>query len=233
MMVFTHPNRLRGPLPCLSVTFDDGFKTDYSEAFRLLRKKGVLGTTFTVTDWIGRAGRLSVSDIHYMRSKGWDFQCHTHTHPHLPQLTEQEVRAEYEAVDAWFASQGLPTPEHHAYPYGEYQGANVIVGDYRISARRTGARLPSSYGYDYCVILGNRQIGSFTGDLETETNYDVFCEWIDYLVENNLLGVTYWHEMNPARLRLLDKGLDYAIEKGVRILPYKQLYDLALERCEG
>ena len=67
---------------------------------------------------------------------GWDFQCHSHTHPHLQGLSAAEIAWEMEQVNAAFQAQGYPTPNHHAYPYGGWdEDVKAVISQYRLSGR--------------------------------------------------------------------------------------------------
>ena len=75
------------PLPPKPVilTFDDGYRDAYTEAFPLLQKYGMTGTFFLITGFIdqGRPEYLSWAQVKEMHRAGMQFGSHTYTHPDL------------------------------------------------------------------------------------------------------------------------------------------------------
>lgn len=109
---------LRG---ALAITFDDGYRDNYSEAFPILKKYGFPATIFVVTDRIGTEGYLSSEEICDMQSSGLiDIQPHTKTHPELTEISEEAVREEMRgsrlAIDALLGK----SSRLFAYPYGKH-----------------------------------------------------------------------------------------------------------------
>ncbi|MDX1548321.1 MAG: polysaccharide deacetylase family protein [Rhodothermales bacterium] len=130
--------RTASPLPdrCVVLTFDDGYRNVYTDAFPVLQRYGFTATVFLITrycgghnDWPGHAspvGRLPLMDwpqARELQRHGIELGAHTLTHPDLrrldPATAEQEIaqsRAEIE--------DRLGTAVHtFAYPYGRYDAA--------------------------------------------------------------------------------------------------------------
>ena len=88
------------------LTFDDGFKNNYTEAFPILREYGFTATIFLTTDFLDRVCSwekhdsiprfplLSWDEIKEMSDYGIDFESHTCSHPYLSRLTREEMRNE-------------------------------------------------------------------------------------------------------------------------------------------
>ena len=85
------------------LTFDDGFKNNYTEAFPVLREYGFTATIFLTTDYIDRVCSwekhdsiarlplLSWDEIKEMSDYGIDFESHTFSHPYLSRLSREEM----------------------------------------------------------------------------------------------------------------------------------------------
>lgn len=86
------------------VTFDDGYRTNRDVALPILERFGYTATIFIVTGLIGSTNRwdpseiqeplLTADEIRDMVPRGISFESHTHTHPHLPELSEQQALRE-------------------------------------------------------------------------------------------------------------------------------------------
>lgn len=75
------------PLPPKPVvlTFDDGFRDNYTNAYPLLKEYGFVGTFFVITGFVdeGRPEYMSWSEIELMHANGMEIGSHTYTHPSL------------------------------------------------------------------------------------------------------------------------------------------------------
>ncbi len=129
----------RAPLPekTFVLTFDDGYRSVFSDAFPVLKRHGMSATVFlTVGDPSGPGGRmpplngsemLSWSEVLEMREAGIRFGAHTLTHPDLTRLGTE--KAEYEIVKSKEIIEGvLGEPvRSFAYPYGRYDERSIGI----------------------------------------------------------------------------------------------------------
>jgi peptidoglycan/xylan/chitin deacetylase (PgdA/CDA1 family) len=119
------------PEKTLAITFDDGFKDIYKEAYPVLKEYGFTATIFLVTGLCGRNNKwngqpqeipimdlLGWKEIEKMAGGGMDFGAHTVSHPNLSELPEERA---YEEI----VKSKLMLQEHlgeneycFAYPYG-------------------------------------------------------------------------------------------------------------------
>jgi peptidoglycan/xylan/chitin deacetylase (PgdA/CDA1 family) len=124
----------RTPLPERSVllTFDDGYRSVYDEAFPVLRRHGMRATVFLTVGTSGGtdpdrrlpslSGRamLSWGEIREMRDAGIEFGAHTLTHPDLTLLESAQIEREIGDSKA-IVEDALGGPvSSFAYPYGSY-----------------------------------------------------------------------------------------------------------------
>jgi peptidoglycan/xylan/chitin deacetylase (PgdA/CDA1 family) len=133
-------NLYRGaPLPekTFVLTFDDGYRSVYSEAFPVMKRHSMSATVFlTVGDPPGSGGRipplngsemLSWAEVTEMREAGIRFGAHTLTHPDLTRLGTEKI--EYEIVKSKEIIEGvLGEPvRSFAYPYGRYDERSMGI----------------------------------------------------------------------------------------------------------
>lgn len=106
------------------LTFDDGLRDFYTDAFPVLKEYGFTATVFLPTGYIGRVDKrfkgrecLSWPEVRELHRAGIDFGAHTVSHPQLRTLAGDLVAYEIRSSLATIADQlGTPT-ESFSYPY--------------------------------------------------------------------------------------------------------------------
>ena len=118
------------PVRTCAMTFDDGYRSVYEEAFPLLREHRMTATVFLTIGMAGESperlpsldGRamLSWHEIREMHRYGIAFGAHTLTHPDLTTLptamAEKEIVESKEIIEQ---ALGVPVSSF-AYPFGRY-----------------------------------------------------------------------------------------------------------------
>ncbi|MCE5287264.1 MAG: polysaccharide deacetylase family protein [Pelosinus sp.] len=111
------------PLPekPVLITFDDGYKDNFTNAFPIMQQYGFTGTIFLITDYISNnEWYLNWEEIQAMQQRGFVFGSHTLSHTPLTTLSfaeaEKELREPREILE-W----RLTVPVTYlAYPTGAY-----------------------------------------------------------------------------------------------------------------
>jgi peptidoglycan/xylan/chitin deacetylase (PgdA/CDA1 family) len=119
------------PRRAVAITIDDGYRDNLEIACPILRRHGFSATLYLISEKLGgrndwsRGDRLrgrpmlSVEEIKRLRSDGVRIGAHTRSHPHLPELSDEEVETEVSGSRADLESLlHAPVPTF-AYPYGE------------------------------------------------------------------------------------------------------------------
>lgn len=99
----------------VSLYFDDGTEGQYTNAFRIMEKYGLKGVINVVTSWVGQEGYVTWSQLREMENAGWIVCSHTHTHPQLFNLSQEEREFE------------LKTSQQMLLDRGFYFGAKCLV----------------------------------------------------------------------------------------------------------
>ncbi len=205
--------------PMVAFTLDDSISTDYSTVFPLAEARGIPLTTYVISNRVGNAGYLTWEQLHELRAAGWSVEDHTPSHTDLTSLTEPEIHAAMQAMDAAFLGAGLPHPEHISYPFTLSNDlVRGVVAEYRDTGREgvNGDAIIGwdQSGYEYAIqshAVVNIQSGSSIAKYQA---------LIDNAILSNEAVVFYTHDVSTTPStqgchvdRFADL-LDYALSKG-------------------
>jgi len=111
----------RPPEKGVVITFDDGFRNQYENAFPLLKKYGMTGIFFIYTKAVGTRGGMTWDMLRDLLKNNMEIGSHTVTHPDLDRLTAFQV--DYELTQSKkLLEKNLSIPIHYfAYPGGSYK----------------------------------------------------------------------------------------------------------------
>ncbi|MET8677456.1 polysaccharide deacetylase family protein [Streptomyces sp. NPDC004647] len=202
------------PLPRrpVLITFDDGYEGVHRHALPALEKHGFTATLFAATGWL-RGPRetpgaldtmLDWDQVRELAAAGVEIGGHSHTHPQLDQLPDEQLRFEVRRCREVLADELGRPPVSFAYPYG-------------YSSRRVRQEVQKA-GFGQSLAVGNalatpRQGPYALRRVTVRRSTDI--ERFEQLVEGRAIGRAF------AGDRALTKG--YALVRGsrraVRLLP--------------
>jgi peptidoglycan/xylan/chitin deacetylase (PgdA/CDA1 family) len=114
------------------ITFDDGFRNNYTEAFPILKKYGFIATIFISTDHVGNKSSwerdasipelpmLTWDEIKEMGGYGINFESHACGHCYLSKLSRDEARYELIKSKTTIESKTGRKVEFFCHPYGDW-----------------------------------------------------------------------------------------------------------------
>ncbi len=110
------------------LSFDDGYRNFFDNAYPILKKYNMKAIEFIITGVEGTDSYLTWDQIKEMDKSGLiEFGAHTQHHPNLPDLSQMSINSEITLSKSDLENQ-LGKPTHwFAYPYGSY--SNYIVGE--------------------------------------------------------------------------------------------------------
>jgi peptidoglycan/xylan/chitin deacetylase (PgdA/CDA1 family) len=108
--------------PIVVITFDDGLRDFYSDAFPILEKFGFKATVFLTSGLIGKtfptgSECLRETEIKELASKGIEFGSHTESHPQLTKLPQDKILHELSASKATIEAIIKSPVTLFSYPY--------------------------------------------------------------------------------------------------------------------
>jgi len=129
------------------LTFDDGYRDFFTDAFPILKKYGFTATVFLPTAFIDKTAlglrgkdHLSWSEIRELQAEGFTFGSHTVHHPQLldlrPDQVEYEIRKSKETIE----EKTHKSVEFFCYPYKFPQQDRRFIGLLRSLLHDAGYR---------------------------------------------------------------------------------------------
>jgi peptidoglycan/xylan/chitin deacetylase (PgdA/CDA1 family) len=157
--------RVEGGSPAIArsvaITFDDGYRNFYSDAFPILQYYGFTASVFLPTAYIGESclrfkGKecLSWSEVRELQRHGICFGSHTVSHPQLYDLTAPAIREEVTVSKQTIEQKLGCAAESFAYPYA------FPETDGEFKAQLRGLLCEAGYGYGVCTSLGRPHPGA-------------------------------------------------------------------------
>jgi peptidoglycan/xylan/chitin deacetylase (PgdA/CDA1 family) len=141
--------------PLVVITFDDGFRDFYTDAFPVLQEHGFTATMFLPTAFIGDTRRqfrpstinsqlstaiecLTWSEIRELRKSGIEFGSHTVNHPKLVELAWPDIKSEVSNSKAEIEQRLGEPPTAFCYPFAFSQADRAFGRAFRDLLLETG-----------------------------------------------------------------------------------------------
>ncbi len=153
------------PLKPIVITFDDGYKDNYTNAYPILKEFNLKATVFVITNTIDQdKNYLTSNEIKLMDKNNIRIESHTASHDHLSQIPYIANVKSMTTAKSKLEKILDRKINYIAYPYGEYN-SNTIK-----AAKQTGYKL--AFSTEYGWIDKNNNIYSL-GRIYVSSNYNL------------------------------------------------------------
>lgn len=109
------------------VSFDDGFKSVYQNAYPIMERYGIKGNIYLPTRYIGVDDKFMtwemVQELH--ETDMFEFAGHTHNHVDIRTLSEENLMKEIEKSDSIIKDRLGYMPKAFCMPYGTYDNKSI------------------------------------------------------------------------------------------------------------
>ena len=153
----------------VSISFDDGYDSDYKTAREIMQGYGILAaTSYVIADKVGLPGRMNTDQLTEMREvHGWDIAAHASTD--LTTLDEAGMRKEFETIRSFLLEHGYPEgAAHFALPMGRYNDLVLRTSQSYFDSLRTIDVAPETLAPGDPYRLRVFYSGSYTTESQVE-----------------------------------------------------------------
>ncbi len=181
----------------ITLNFDDGYSTSYTELQPLLLKYKINATHFVVTDYLGYQRYLDIDQLKKISKNKDEIQSHTKTHARLTSLSLPLMAEEILGAKKKLKSLGFNTTVFN-YPYGS---VNNLVRAETINATYIGAR-STLRGFNTKntdpYMLRDQYV-------ESNVSLGTLKDYIDYAVKSKTWLILEFHDIDDDGGGSLDK----------------------------
>lgn len=158
------------------ITFDDGYKDNYTNAYPIMKKYGFKGTIFVVTGFLGVYDNyLTWEQAKELTDNGFSIESHTHNHKSMTEASDDDISRELaKSRDTIKEKLGVEA-DFIAYPTGTY---NLHIAELVKEAGYKGA---FTIKYDNASRDSNIYAIERVPIFHTENTNKDFMERIQYL----------------------------------------------------
>lgn len=106
--------------PTITITFDDGFRSQYEIAYPILEKYGLVATTYITTEIINYPLYSSIIDFRILKKSGWEIGSHTLKHDDLTKVSDDSLVLNLEKPKEFLDYKLKTSVTSFSSPYGAY-----------------------------------------------------------------------------------------------------------------
>lgn len=209
------------------MVFDDGLAAHYTEAFRVMRPLGLVGSVGVISASVGTTGYATLSQLQEMQAAGWEHSAHGPTG-----LSGQSASAQRTAMRAardYLTANGMPGGRgFFAYPGGSWDATTL-----REARRIFGAcRIAGSQNLETPVVSDLHLLKPWY--VTNSTSLATMTDAIDKLAARGGLMILTFHNIVPSvsatediSIANFEALMAYVAASGVRTYRPSEVFDLS------
>jgi peptidoglycan/xylan/chitin deacetylase (PgdA/CDA1 family) len=172
----------------ITLTFDDAWRSIYTNGLPELNKYGFKSTQYLLTGVTSDPDYMTAAMMKAFYTGGHEIASHTVTHPHLPTLSATKLKNELLNSKNWLTTNIGVTPTNFATPYGEYNTTVLnAIKQYYSSHRGVESGYNSKDNFDIWDI----KVQNITSD----TTAAQVAAWVAQAQQSKTWLVLVYHEI--------------------------------------
>ncbi len=206
--------------PMLTLWFDDGWESTYSEALPRMREKNIEGVVSVIGSLVDDYGYCSLKQLKSLENSGWELVNHTYRHPDLVELSLEVAETEISMGQEYLLRNGFISGSHYFVP--PYTSVNSEINDIISKYSILNRKRPSAYNAIPVLDLSDIAFREVTNVTDVET----VKAWIDEAIAMELWLVLLFHRLEDTTEWTtqytpedFQQILNYIAEKGDLIEP--------------
>ncbi len=216
------------PSGAISITFDDGWLTTYTQAFPVLEEFQLRANVAVITGAVGWDAYLTLPHLQALDSAGWSVVSHTVNHTRLPTLSDSALDEELRESQKWISENGFSGGQVFVVPYLDWgPRERQAIAKYYRAARGTSATYFWPDSLVRWVPPDPFELTALEADALPFTSSDGRQRLRDLLtrtVEESLFLELFFHQVPPDRIPAFRETAKVLAEFGDRVLPFHELY---------
>jgi peptidoglycan/xylan/chitin deacetylase (PgdA/CDA1 family) len=217
---------LRG---AITVTFDDGWRTTYTQAFPVFREFDLAANVAVNPSTVTWEAFLGLADLQELHGAGWSMVSHTMSHARLPDLPEADLDFQLRGSKEFLEAQGFRGTDVLIVPYHDWGPRERSAAARYYSAARS-ATASSFWPTDSLVSWMPNTPFELTG-MEADTlpyttaaGRERLRALLQRTVDEGAFVDVFFHQVPPENLGALRETLSVLDEFRDRVLPYHELF---------
>ncbi len=207
----------------MSITFDDGPLSIYTQGLPLLESKGVKATAYLVPTWLSLTDYMNWDQVRDLHEAGWVIGSHSMTHQKLPTLADSSLDYEIRQAQVELQSRGFPA-RHFSAPHCRYD-ENVIetIKQYHDSNRICDGVNPAVEDTDPYRLLSFlsyswRSLFTYQVYIDSAISMGGWC-----IMANHEVAEDCTSDVWCLTTQMLSDVVDYAREKRVKLVTIDEM----------
>jgi len=216
---------LRG---AITLTFDDGRRTAYTEAFPVVREYGFVANVAVNPGTVSFPANMGLAHLQELHEAGWSMVSHGMNHLNLTTLTPGELDYELRAAKEFLDEQGFRGTDIFVVPYHDWTDRErLAVSRYYRAARGITANFFPTDSLVYWMPSQPFDLTGMAADYlpyTTVEGRDRLRALLQRTVDEGRFVDLFFHEVPPENVPALRETLAILGEFRDRVLPYAALY---------